>query len=143
MLPAEAMKSRREDHIVPLARQAVEILRSIRPMTSRSAYVFPSVRTLNRPMSDGTINAALRTMDIPKERMCAHGFRSIARTLLEEELATRTHYYLPVVSKGSGSARKGLHRAKYLKERRSMMQNWADYLDDLTTHNRLESVRYL
>ena len=139
VLPVEAMKSRREDHIVPLSRQAVDILKSIQPMTSRSDYVFPSVRTLSRPMSDGTINAALRKLDIPKERMCAHGFRSMARTLLEEELNYPGHIInFQLSQKVVDPLGRAYNRAKYLKERRSMMQDWADYLDRLKLHRRSE-----
>lgn len=77
------------DHIVPLSRQAVAILREIHPLTGPGKYVFPSTRSSKRPMSDNTILAAMRTMEINKERMTGHGFRAAARTILDEVLKVR------------------------------------------------------
>lgn len=81
----EARKTK-TDHIVPLSRQAVAILREIEPLTGRGRYVFPSPRTDTRPMSGNAILSALRRMGIPNEEMCGHGFRAMARPLLHERL---------------------------------------------------------
>ena len=83
-IPGEKMKMR-DKHIVPLSQQAVEILRAIHPLTGSGRYVFPSVRTTARPMSENTVNAALRRMGYEKDEMTGHGFRSMASTLLHEQ----------------------------------------------------------
>jgi integrase len=83
-IPAERMKMR-EQHIVPLASQAVELLREIQPLTGTSRYVFPSLRSPTRPMSDNTVNAALRRLGYSKDEMTGHGFRALASTCLNEQ----------------------------------------------------------
>jgi integrase len=119
-------------HIVPLARQAVEILRDLEPITGSGLYVFPGGRTLDRPMSENAILAALRSMGIPKDEMCGHGWRAVARTLLEEKLG-----FPPVVIEKQLAHQVKDHygtaynRTAFLAERREMMQRWADYLDEL------------
>jgi integrase len=121
-------------HIVPLARQALEILREIEPLTGEGTYVFPSVRNTkgDRAMSDNAILAAMRGMDIGKDEMCGHGFRAMARTMLDEILGYRPdliEYQLAhQVRDPNGRA---YNRTKHLSERREMMQAWADYLDRL------------
>ncbi|MFP5431457.1 MAG: tyrosine-type recombinase/integrase, partial [Gammaproteobacteria bacterium] len=87
-IPASRMKMR-EPHLVPLSRQAVEILRELHAVTGRGQYVFPGARTNGRPMSDNAVLAALRRMGIPKEEMSGHGFRAMARTVLDEVLGFR------------------------------------------------------
>lgn len=82
-IPAERMKMR-EAHIVPLSTQAVGILQELRPLTEHSRYVFPSIRTITRPMSDGTVNAALRRLGYDSDQHVGHGFRAMASTLLNE-----------------------------------------------------------
>jgi integrase len=129
-IPAAKMKTR-EPHLVPLARQAVTILREIQPLTGRGSYVFPSMRTGKRPMSDMALNAALRRLGYGHEEMTAHGFRAMASTRLNEmgwrpDLIERQ---LAHVEKDS--VRAVYNRAAYLDERRTMMQAWADHLDAL------------
>lgn len=121
-------------HIVPLARQALEILREIEPLTGEGTYVFPSARNTrgDRAMSDNAILAAMRGMDIGKDEMCGHGFRAMARTMLDEVLGYRPdlieHQLAHQVRDPNGRA---YNRTKHLSERREMMQAWADYLDRL------------
>lgn len=121
-------------HIVPLSRQAVAILREIQPLTGdgRSQYVFPSARTRERPMSDNAILAAMRRMGIAKEEMSGHGFRAMARTILDEGLKFRPdyieHQLAHVVRDPHNRA---YNRTAHLEERHKMMQAWADYLDKL------------
>ncbi len=121
-------------HIVPLSRQAVEILRELHPLTGQGRYVFPSARTPrgDRPMSDNAVLAALRRMGIGKEEMTGHGFRAMARTILDEVLGFRPdfieHQLAHAVRDPNGRA---YNRTAYLPERRKMMQEWADYLDQL------------
>ena len=121
-------------HVVPLSRQAVEILSELYPLTGQGRFVFPSARTPNgdRPMSENAILAALRRMGIGKEEMTGHGFRAMARTILDEVLGFRPdfieHQLAHAVRDPNGRA---YNRTAYLPERRKMMQEWADYLDQL------------
>ncbi len=119
-------------HIVPLARQAVEILTELQAMTGDGRYLFPGARTNGRPMSDNAILAALRRMGIDKEEMSGHGFRAMARTILDEVLGIRPdfieHQLAHAVRDPNGRA---YNRTAHLPERRKMMQQWADYLDKL------------
>lgn len=121
-----------QDHIVPLATQAVGILTELHPLTSRSMYVFPGARSSKRPMSENTINAALRNLGYDRETMTGHGFRAMARTILDEVLGFRPdfieHQLAHAVRDPLGRA---YNRATHLPERRKMMQVWADYLDKL------------
>lgn len=130
-IPAERMKMR-EPHIVPLSTQAVAILQELQPLTGRGRYVFPGARTPRRPMSDNAILAALRRMGFPKEEMSGHGFRAMARTILDEVLHFRPdyieHQLAHAVRDPNGRA---YNRTAHLAERRKMMQGWADYLDAL------------
>jgi integrase len=121
-------------HIVPLSTQAVEILRELQPLTGGGRYVFPSARHPkgDRPMSDNAILAAMRRMGIAKDEMSGHGFRAMARTILDEELGFRPdfieHQLAHAVRDPNGRA---YNRTAHLAERRKMMQEWADYLDTL------------
>lgn len=119
-------------HIVPLAWQAVEILRDVRPFARRSEYVFPGVRSLAKPISENTINAALRYLGFDNSQMTAHGFRAMARTLLDEVLGFRPdfieHQLAHAVRDPLGRA---YNRTSHIEERTKMMQAWADYLDSL------------
>ncbi len=130
-IPAEKMKMR-QPHLVPLAHQAVEILRQLYPLTGNGRYVFPSPRTDKRPMSNNAILSALRRMGIEKEEMSGHGFRAMARTILDEVLQVRPdfieHQLGHAVRDPNGRA---YNRTAHLAERRKMMQTWADYLDGL------------
>jgi len=119
-------------HIVPLSRQAVEILRELQPLTGSGQYVFPGGRTPTRPMSDNAILAAMRRMGIGKEEMTGHGFRAMARSILDEVLGFRVdlieHQLAHSVRDPLGTA---YNRTTFLEKRRKMMQEWADYLDKL------------
>jgi len=130
-IPAEKMKMKL-DHIVPLSTQAVGILRSLDLVTGHGRYVFPSIRTGERCMSENTVNAALRGMGYNKEMMTGHGFRAMARTILDEVLGERVdlieHQLAHAVKDPNGRA---YNRTAHLPARREMMQRWADYLDKL------------
>jgi integrase len=130
-IPAAKMKMR-HDHLVPLSTQAVEILRGLERMTGQGKYVFPSIRSDERCMSENTVSAALRSMGYPKEVMTAHGFRAMARTMLDEILEERVdlieHQLAHAVIDPNGRA---YNRTAHLPGRRQMMQRWADYLEKL------------
>ncbi|WAS04906.1 integrase arm-type DNA-binding domain-containing protein [Gloeomargaritales cyanobacterium VI4D9] len=125
-----------QPHIVPLAEQVVALLQELQPITGRGEFVFPSGRGGGRPMSDGAVLAALRTLGIPKEIMTGHSWRATARTLLDEHLGFRVelieHQLGHNVKDPLGRA---YNRTQFLRERHKMMRDWADYLD------RLRSVR--
>lgn len=119
-------------HLVPLATQALAILRDIQPLTGSGAYVFPSLTSSKRAMSDNTVRLALRRMGFDNETMTPHGFRAMARTLLVE----RTDVSPDVIEAQLAHAKSGplgaaYDRAEFLQQRRQMMQLWADYLDQL------------
>lgn len=119
-------------HIVPLASQAVEILKTLQGLTGRSEFVFPGLRSHNRPMSENTINAALRYMGFDQQTMTGHGFRAIARTLLDEALGFEPHIIEHQLAHGvKDPLGRAYNRTKHLPERQKMMQQWADYLDKL------------
>lgn len=130
-IPAEKMKMKIE-HVVPLSTQAIGILRELQPVTGHGRYVFPSLRTHEACMSENTINAALRGLGYPKEIMTGHGFRAMARTIMDEVLGERVdlieHQLAHTVKDVNGRA---YNRTAHLPARREMMQRWADYLDDL------------
>lgn len=130
-IPAEKMKMR-EPHIVPLSRQALEILEELRPLTGRGRYVFPCTRSVTRPMSDMALIAAIRRMGYEKGEMTPHGFRAMARTILDEVLQFRPdfieHQLAHAVRDPNGRA---YNRTSHLAERQKMMQTWADYLGGL------------
>jgi len=130
-IPAEKMKTR-QPHLVPLAHQTLEILRELHPLTGTGKYVFPNPRTSKRPMSNNAVLAALRRMGFEKEEMTGHGFRAMARTILDEVLQFRVdfieHQLAHAVRDPNGRA---YNRTAHLTERRKMMQTWADYLDGL------------
>lgn len=120
------------DLIVPLSKQAIQILMDIHPRTGGGQYVFPCHRSAARPMSENAITAALRYIGIPKGEMTGHGFRAIARTLLEEELGYSYKIIEPQLAhKVRDPLGRAYNRTKHLEERKKMMQEWADYLDDL------------
>lgn len=122
------------DHIVPLSMQALNILQSLHFITGHGRYVFPSLRTDERPMSENTINAALRSIGYGKDIHTAHGFRAMARTILDEVLGERVdyieHQLAHTVKDPNGRA---YNRTAHLPARKKMMQRWADYLDKLRT----------
>lgn len=119
-------------HIVPLSRQAVEILTELKALTGGGQYVFPCARTNGRPMSDNAILMAMRSMGIAADVMSGHGFRAMARTIMDEVLGIRPdfieHQLAHAVKDPNGRA---YNRTAHLPERKAMMQTWADYLDKL------------
>ncbi len=121
----------KEPHLVPLSKQAIAILEELKKLTGSGRYVFPG-RTSERPMSDNAILAALRNMGYAKEEMSGHGFRAMARTILDEVLQVRPdfieHQLAHAVRDPNGRA---YNRTAHLTERKKMMQTWADYLDGL------------
>ena len=130
-IAADRMKMR-TPHVVPLSRQALEVLKDLHALTGPDGYVFPSPRSHSRPMSDNAVLAAMRRMGIGKEEMCGHGFRAMARTILDEVLNYRVdwieHQLAHAVRDANGRA---YNRTAHLEGRRQMMQGWADYLDRL------------
>jgi integrase len=120
------------DHIVPLSTQAVTVLREIGAVTMGGRYVFPGARSDSRPMSDNAILAAMRRMEIDKEEMCGHGFRAMARTIMDEVMGIPPdlidHQLAHAVKDANGRA---YNRTAHLPARREMMQRWSDYLDQL------------
>jgi integrase len=120
------------EHIVPLSTQVVAELKALQPLTGHGRFVFPSQRAGGRPMSDNAINAAFRRMGIAKDEMSGHGFRAMARTILDEVLGVRPdlieHQLAHAVKDANGRA---YNRTSHLPERRKMMQQWADYLERL------------
>lgn len=131
-------------HIVPLSTQAVELLREIEPLSGNGKYVFPSIRSSkgDRAMSDNAVLAAMRSMGVGKEEMSGHGFRAMARTMLDEILGYRPelieHQLAHQVRDPNGRA---YNRTKHLNERKKMMQSWADYLDRLRLGQESDSPR--
>lgn len=130
LIPAGKMKMK-EQHIVPLSAQAVAILREVRTLTGRNSYVFPSERGGGRPMSENTINTALRRMGYTKDEMTGHGFRSMASTLLHETGWPHAVIERQLAHGERNKVSAAYNHAEHLPERRKMMQSWADYLDKL------------
>lgn len=129
-IPAERMKMN-ETHIVPLSTQAVTILEELSLITGHGRFLFPSLRTSERPISENTLNAALRRLGYSKEEMTAHGFRTIASTQLNEMGWFPDVIELQLAHAERNKVRAAYNRAERLAERREMMQAWADYLDRL------------
>ena len=129
-IPAGKMKMK-EQHIVPLSAQAIAVLREIQPLTRMGRYVFPSERGGGRPMSENTINAALRRLGYTKDEMTGHGFRSMASTLLHELGLPHAVIERQLAHGERNKVSAAYNFAEHLPERRKMMQQWADYLDKL------------
>lgn len=131
-LPASKMKMK-EPHIIPLASQAEAILKELLPITGRGKYVFPSARGSSRPLSENGVRTALRTLGYTNEQISPHGFRAMARTILDEILNFPVdwieHQLAHAVKDANGRA---YNRTKYLPQRQKMMQTWADYLQNLS-----------
>ena len=138
-IPAEKMKMR-EAHIVPLSRQAVKILQELRPITGHQRYVFPAIGGGGRPLSENTLNGGLRRLGYSGDEMTAHGFRSMASTLLNEQGVHPDLIELQLAHAERNTVRAAYNRAQRLAERREMMQKWSDYLDKLR-RNTLEDQR--
>ena len=130
-IPPEKMKHRRI-HLVPLSRQAIAILKELQLLTGHGQYLFPGRRSPRRPMSENTINAALRNLGYDKNQMTGHGFRSMASTLLNEQGCWHPDAIERQLAHVEGnSVRAAYNYAEHLEQRRRMMQWWADYLDGL------------
>jgi len=119
------------EQIVPLSTQAIEVLEDINRLTGTIRYVFPSLRSNMRPMSNNTVRLALRAMGYDKETMSAHGFRTTASTLLNEQGWSPDAIERQLAHTSRNKVRAAYNRAQYLEERKKMMQAWADYLDSL------------
>ena len=138
-IPSQDMKRRLAQklngrpHFVPLAPQAIAILKELQPLTGHGRYVFPSLRTGERAMSDNTINAALRRMGFASDEMSAHGFRAMARTLMIERIhgISADVIEAQLAHGKSGPLGAAYDRAEFMEQRRRMMNDWADYLDKL------------
>ena len=124
------------NHIVPLSNQAISILKNIHPLTGHGRFIFPCARNPkgDRPMSDNAILSAFRRMGIEQDQMTGNGFRTMARTILDEVLGFRPdfieHQLAHAVRDPNGRA---YNRTAHLKERKEMMQQWADYLENLSS----------
>jgi integrase len=129
-IPAHKMKMR-EQHIVPLSRQSAAIIQELHPLTGQGRYLFPSERTLARPMSENTVNGALRRLGYSRDEMTGHGFRSMASTLLNELGFNRDWIERQLAHAERDNIRAAYNFAQYLPERRRMMQEWADYLEKI------------
>lgn len=136
-LPAAVMKMRM-DHIVPLSRQALEVLKSMREISGRGRFVFPGQRMNGKPMSDNGVNTALKIMGYSAEEITAHGFRAMATTLLNERGYNRDHIERQLAHSERDAVRDAYNYAQYLPQRAQMMQEWADYLDELKEAARLQ-----
>ncbi len=141
-IPAEKMKMR-EQHLVPLAPQVLVLLRDLRPVTGRGRYVFPSLRSGSRPMSENTVNAALRRLGYSTDEMTGHGFRSLASTCLNEQGYHPDLIELQLAHAERNQVRAAYNKAQRLPERRKMMQAWADYLDGLRAGANVVPIRRL
>ncbi|MCG3189297.1 MAG: Prophage integrase IntA [Burkholderiaceae bacterium] len=139
-IPGELMKRKKADkvngvaHIVPLAPQAVAVLRELVPLTGGEGarYVFPTQYNVQRPMSENTVNLALRRMGYDRKTMTAHGFRAMARTMIAERLGIAPEVIEAQLAHAVGDALgRAYNRTQYLEQRRDMMTKWADYLDRL------------
>ncbi|MDA8350860.1 MAG: tyrosine-type recombinase/integrase [Pseudomonadota bacterium] len=139
-IPGERMKMG-DAHIVPLSTQAVAILRELHPLTGSGKLLFPSLRSRDRPMSENTLNAALRRLGYTTEQMTAHGFRAMASTLLNEQGFPPDVIELQLAHAERNKVRAAYNRAQRLEERRRMMQAWADYLDALRAGGKIVPIR--
>ncbi len=139
-IPAERMKMR-EQHIVPLSTQAVAILKELQAFTGDGLYVFPAIGPRARPISENTLGAALRRLGYTNEEMTAHGFRTLASTLLNEQGWHPDLIELQLAHKERNKVRAAYNRAQRLAERREMMQAWSDYLDGLKAGGKVVPLR--
>ncbi len=130
-IPERRMKQRQGDHVVPLSRQAIDLLKSLDRLPSKSKFVFPSARTHLRPMSENAINGALRRMGFTKNEMTAHGFRTTASSLLNESGLWNPDAIERALSHKDTNAVRGIYnRSPYWKERVEMAQWWSDFIDE-------------
>ena len=129
-IPGSKMKMG-QAHLVPLAKQALELLRELREITGHKKYLFPTTWGSQKPMSEATVLAALRRMDYDKEQMSAHGFRGMAATLLNEKGFNRDWIERQLAHSERNKVRAAYNHSEFLEDRRKMMQWWASYLDEL------------
>ena len=139
-IPGARMKMG-EQHIVPLSQQAVAILDGLRPISGHGRYLFPSLRTRERPISENTLGAALRRLGYSKDEMTAHGFRAMASTLLNEQGFPPDVIELQLAHIERNKVRAAYNRAQRIEERRKMMQAWANYLDALKSGGNIVPLR--
>lgn len=139
-IPANKMKMR-TPHLVPLSRQALAVLDELRPVTGRGRYVLPSARGGGRPMSENAVRVALRTLGFTNDDMTAHGFRSMASTLLNEAGFNRDWIERQLAHSERDAVRAAYNYAEHLAERRVMMQAWADLLDKLRRGGEIVPIR--
>ena len=139
-IPGERMKMKAA-HLVPLSKEAVAILRELHGLTGHGHYVFPGVRTASRPMSENTVNAALRRLGYANDEMTGHGFRSMAATRLNEMGWNADAIERQLAHAESNKVRGAYtHAAQYLDERKRMMQAWADYLHELRAGGKVVAI---
>lgn len=129
-IPADRMKMR-EQHVVPLSHQVITLLETLRMLTEHTGFLFPSLRSTERPISNNTINAALRRLGYSTDEMTGHGFRALASTRLNEQGWHPDLIELQLAHTERNRVRAAYNRAQRLDDRRKMMQQWADYLDEL------------
>jgi integrase len=135
-IPGHKMKMG-QPHIIPLCRQAIEILKDLQPITARSLYIFPSARGASRPLSENGVRTALRNIGYTNEQMTPHGFRAMARTLLDEVLEVPVEWIEQQLAHAVRDANgRAYNRTRHLKQRKEMMQRWGDYLDQLRSDDR-------
>ena len=139
-IPAEKMKMWAM-HIVPLSWQAVEILEELQPYTGQGKYLFPSIRTGSRPMSENSVNAALRRLGYTKEEMTGHGFRSMASTSLHEQGWKSDVIERQLAHNERNLVKAAYNHAAHLPERRKMMNAWANYLDGLKAGSKIVPIK--
>ncbi len=130
-IPPTKMKGK-QTHLVPLATQTLALLDQLRPMSGHGQYLFPSSRSISKPMSEMTITAALRYLGYTQEEMCAHGFRGMASTLLNEKGFNRDWIERQLSHGPKDKVRAAYNHTDFLEDRRKMMQWWADFLEDLS-----------
>jgi integrase len=119
-------------HLVPLSPQAVAILRELHPLTGKGRYLFPSVRSTAKPISDNTLNAALRRLGYTKEEIVSHGWRAIFRTLADEVLQERLDIVeAQLAHQVKDALGRAYNRTSFIKERRELMNRWGNYLDGM------------
>ena len=138
-IPAEKMKMS-SPHIVPLSSQALDVLEELHPLTGNGKYLFTGLRSSKRPMSENTVNGALRRLGYSKDEMTGHGFRSIASTRLNEMGWNRDAIERQLAHAERDNIRAAYNYAEHLEERRKMMQVWSDYLDNLRKDNKHEAL---
>ena len=137
-VPGVAMKRRKEEkvdgppHIVPLATQALALLRALRPYTGAGTFIFPALTSRQRPISENTVRSALRRLGYANDEMTAHGFRATARTLAAERLGIAPEVIEAQLAHAVPDALgRAYNRTQFLEQRQALMQRWADYLDQL------------